>query len=307
MKRLIFLGWFLPILFLTVHSCKKGTGQNTEAQTSALTLSQALQNVDSAAYIIMAAHMADSTFDSLPLGFRIGTTHAAFMAHADSLAENGEGRIEDGKLIYYTNHDELPSDITVNNTSLINIGTVIPDTLPVSSVEYVYNLPQTDSIQVIQLIEKLMGGARKGGFKASPVLPLPHGFVQVWTRMNLIFRVYYIKESSSLHFCATNAKILSDMEILGQVASIKAGVAQCYISLDDIKGHVQHYCRNNYSNYKGEGRWYVDWYTSSIVVRHRYSFTGKRGKRIMRESMFHFDYALILEKEFTLSETELTQ
>lgn len=307
MKRLFYLGCIFPILSLSLHSCKKESGMNAENNISTLTFSQALQNVDSAAYSIMAAHMADGTFDSLPLGFRIGITHADFTAHADSLAAKGKGIIEDGKFVYFTNHDELPSDITVNNTSLINIGTVIPDTLPVSSVEYVYNLPQTDSIQVIRLIEKLMGGARKGGFKASPVLPLPHGFVQVWTRKNLIFRVYYIKESSSLHFCATDANILSDMEILAQIASIKAGVAQCYISLDDIKGQVQKYCRKNYSRYKGEGRWYVDWYTSSIVVRHRYSFTDSKGRRIMRESMFHFNYSLELEKEFTLSETEITE
>lgn len=307
MKKIITIGLFCSALSLAFTACHSNHKKSEENAAKPLTLEQTLQNVDTAAYLIMAANMADSSFNTLPLDFKFGQTHAEFMAHAQSIVDKGQGKIENGQLIVFSDPKRFPSNMIVNNTSLINIGTVIPDTLPVSSVEYVYHLSKTDSVEARRIIGQLMGNATKGGFKSSPVIAMNDSFVQVWTRKNLIFRVFYVYANSSLHFCATDAKTLSDKDVLGMIATIKAGAARCFISNNDIKDNVQRHCKKKYADYKPEGRWSTDWYTSSIVVRHRYSFITDNGKRVMRESMFRFNYDMKLEKEFTLSEIDFQE
>lgn len=186
MKQLLYAGLLITTLCLTFSACKTRRQPIANEKAPALTLEETLQNVDTAAYMILAACMADCTFNELPLGFKIGATHRDFVAHAKSIADKGNGRFENGQLTYFTDHSRLPSDLTVNNTSILNIGTTIPDTLPVSSVEYTYTLQRPDSTEAIRIIDMLMSGARKGGFKASPLIAMPGCFSQVWTRNNLI-------------------------------------------------------------------------------------------------------------------------
>lgn len=305
MKQLLYAGLLITTLCLTFSACKTRRQPIANEKAPALTLEETLQNVDTAAYMILAACMADCTFNELPLSFKIGATHRDFVAHAKSIADKGNGRFENGQLTYFTDHSRLPSDLTVNNTSILNIGTTIPDTLPVSSVEYTYTLQRPDSTEAIRIIDMLMSGARKGGFKASPLIAMPGCFSQVWTRNNLIIQAFFIYSNSTLHFCATDAKTLSQNEANGMVASIKAKAAQCHISIEDLKQRVQRYCKRHHKDYKGEGHWRADWYTSSIIVRHRYSFTDENLRRRLREAMFTFDYALNLGKVYQLTEAEI--
>lgn len=313
LQRTSFIRWLIPalflIIFLVLSGCRResGTQARHHSRSNVASLNAALASVDTVGNMLVAARMSEKSGTEAPLGFRLGSTHLQFMQRMQEIAHAGLGRIDDDHLVYFTDHRTVPSDLVVSDRSLFNIGISTPDTLTVSKIEYAYRLQQTDSLWVINVINRLMDATTNGTFKASPVIAMPGHFEQLWTRDNLVVKVSFNPSASMLYFYAFDASKLSREDLLGTIATFKAGAAKCHISLGDLKQEVQAYLRKRHKDYEGLGGWKVDWYTTEIVVRHKYKFPVQEGRNalpnyIVRNSMFHFNYSLKNISEFVLHE-----
>lgn len=294
----------LALLLTTLAACTgKGSFHTVDkAGRQDEPLQTALAKVDTVGNMLIEASMSEHRTTEAPLGFQLGASHAQFKRHMQAIAKEGHGRTDGERLTYFTDHSALNADLIVTNRSLFSIGMPIPDTLRVSKIEYAYHLPDADSLQAMGIIRHLMDATSNGKFKASPVIAMPGHFEQLWTRHNLAVKVCFNRSNSTVYFYAFDAASLCRDELLGIIATFKAEAAKCHISLYDLKQRVHAFIRKHHKNYVGLGGWKVDWYTTDIVVRHRYQFTDKAGQKFFRRSVFHLDYQLQGIREFVTYE-----
>ena len=294
----------LTLLLGSLAACtgKGAAHADAQADCPGEPLQKALAEVDTVGNMLIEASMAENRATEAPLGFQLGASHAMFRKRMEAIAKEGHGRTDGERLTYFTDHSAVNADLIVTNRSLFSIGMPIPDTLRVSKIEYAYHLPDADSLQAMNIVRHLMDATSNGKFQASPVIAMQGHFEQLWTRQNLAVKVCFNRSNSTLYFYAFDAASLSRDELLGIIATFKAEAAKCHISLHDLKQRIYAFIRQHHKNYIGQGGWKVDWYTTDIVVRHRYQFTDKSGQKIFRRSVFHLDYRLQGIREFVSHE-----